>query len=505
GTYPGTYGASGANFNFGPEAPQGGRNNEVAYVGFPGETATFSGFRNFVFGYSKSYYVIAGLNLSASGKTVGLDGDHLRIVNNRCEGLKVQDYANIHPVIGGYFQIYGNEIFGATSADKHDHPVYVDNGTDNVDIGWNYFHDNNVAQGPVISVNTDYAVTRHFRFDNIRIHDNLMDCSGARGIGIVATDYGSTVYIYNNVMTNVSGSAVYQYSASSWLYNNLFYNVSGGPVISLTTVLDAGNDYRPGTVEIKNNIFCGSAPYFSISNESAMTSVTLANNAYSGEGSGPSRDSSALNADPLFANASAGDFHLLSNSPCIDRGADILATVKTDKDGVARPQGRAMDTGPYEYYTGGTTADTGTGTGSGTGTGTGTGADTGTSPGTGEQPGQDPAAAGDGSADEGTPPVQNAGPAVRAGEIQVVGSKDGRGTVNPDKGEKASINFKGSASGRFECRICTLSGEQVWRSEQDGVDSGVFDWSPKNMASGVYIAHVKGPGLSAKKRIVVLR
>jgi len=94
---------------------------------------------------------------------------------------------------------------------------------------------------------------------------------------------------------------------------------------------------------------------------------------------------------------------------------------------------------------------------------------------------------------------------LAAGELKIVGSAEGRGTVNPDKGDTAKIFFKGSGTGLYECRVFAVSGEMVWSDSKDGISEGYFEWLPRNMASGVYVAYVKGPGISAKKKIVVIR
>jgi len=54
-----------------------------------------------------------------------------------------------------------------------------------------------------------------------------------------------------------------------------------------------------------------------------------------------------IDANPLFVDGTAGDFHLQDGSPCIDSGTTAGAP-DTDIEGIARPQGAGVDMGAYE-------------------------------------------------------------------------------------------------------------------------------------------------------------
>jgi Tol biopolymer transport system component len=94
------------------------------------------------------------------------------------------------------------------------------------------------------------------------------------------------------------------------------------------------------------------------------------------------------------------------------------------------------------------------------------------------------------------------------GEVKVVVPEGGgeKGTINPDSGKPVSIGFKGSSPGKFTLRIFTQFGEEIYKEEKDvSTAEGWFSWIPGNIASGVYLVSVEGPGVKIFKKIPILR
>ena len=63
------------------------------------------------------------------------------------------------------------------------------------------------------------------------------------------------------------------------------------------------------------------------------------------------RSNSNITNDPAFVNLVGADFHLSSNSPCINSGNNAYVTSTTDLDGDPRIVGGTVDMGAYEYQT----------------------------------------------------------------------------------------------------------------------------------------------------------
>ena len=122
---------------------------------------------------------------------------------------------------------------------------------------------------------------------------------------------GSSPTIANNVITGNSaggiGGGIYCYSSSPTITNTILWDNVGGEVSG-----------TPGTIT------------------------------YSDVKGGWAGDSN-INADPLFADAASGDYHLLDSSPCIGAGTRVGAP-STDIEGHQRPDppGSDPDMGAYE-------------------------------------------------------------------------------------------------------------------------------------------------------------
>jgi hypothetical protein len=357
GTYSGQYGSASRPYNvsfYNTGTPSGAPDNEIAWVGYPGEQALFKANDATVYNgafeltSNVQYHVIAGLSIYGKGdgrEQVRLYADNNKLVNCSIEGIKTLSYAMIG-VTASNLKIWGNECFGATSANKLDHIIYFQSGgqSNNVDIGWNYIHDNDIAVGPVFSWNLGAGTV-----SNIRIHDNKIDCRNSSDVlrlaGIWSGSAGDISFI-NNLIIGAGGSlnndnsynAIYVGFGTAYIYHNTFYLSRGAGSSHVI------NTYGSGTADVRNNIF-----YNQSTCEYVNGPMTLDSNCYFGGAGGvPSGDAHPVTANPQFVNAAALDLHLLAASSVIGKGVNLTAAAPVDYDGVARRAG-AIDLGAFQY------------------------------------------------------------------------------------------------------------------------------------------------------------
>lgn len=143
------------------------------------------------------------------------------------------------------------------------------------------------------------------------------------------------------------------YQNNIYIYNNTFI---GNP--SITTGWPCAIDLSGvNSYDIRNNItidYKGNGSHRYISGGSG----TVANNAaWNSDGSTPygvpnAQPNEIWGINPQFFDfiaAGGGNYHLASNSPCIDTGAHLSGIVDDDYDGYSRPYGGWYDIGAYEY------------------------------------------------------------------------------------------------------------------------------------------------------------
>jgi hypothetical protein len=143
---------------------------------------------------------------------------------------------------------------------------------------------------------------------------------------------GDYTTFYNCLL--VSNAAYYGGGA----YDTALYNCT---VVGNTAIHDGGGAF--GGLINNSIVYYNTAPtdpngsYDTTFNSSCSTLDT-------------SNTPSLITNEPAFVNMAAGDFHLQSNSPCINAGNNAYVTTTTDLDGNPRIVGGTVDIGAYEYH-----------------------------------------------------------------------------------------------------------------------------------------------------------
>jgi hypothetical protein len=115
--------------------------------------------------------------------------------------------------------------------------------------------------------------------------------------------------------------------------------------------------HRSPNSKVKNNLFYDvgrhSYPYLYMDSASSEGTEVGYNCHYISDGKPPTgtpRANDLWEVDPKLVDVFGNDFRLQAGSPLIDKGA-LLTGVKTDFDGVTRPQGSTHDIGAFEFTT----------------------------------------------------------------------------------------------------------------------------------------------------------
>lgn len=240
----------------------------------------------------------------------------------------------------------------------------------------------NISANPLVADHTDilqyWSDSPAVECTNVYFcHNTIVNCE-AQFFQLewrTATNYSfgklGGLYVFNNLYINVQHHGSIDIP-NVHIYNNLFYKcrMTDG---TLKLLFMAGPQNPKGESQyssICNNIFydCGGTNTISDANAGWYDATELGtpvgfvgdyNYAVTEAGFAPKNantwttngfEAHGINGgNPHFAAPDIGDYHPTANSPYVDKGTNVLATVPYDADHYARYFGAGFDMGPYEY------------------------------------------------------------------------------------------------------------------------------------------------------------
>jgi parallel beta-helix repeat protein len=339
----------------------------ITFQAYPGEHPILDGgsWAGFVDQYADTspleYFIIDGFEIMNFEHGINLiQSNHFILRNNR---------------------IHNNSVMG----------ISVDNGQ-NGEITNNIVYQNGGYDGILIA-----------RSRNIDIHHNVAYSNFMNGIAINSSSHDNLIHhniAYDNSCgwdQRYAGIAIEVDSENNMVFNNLSYNNCHGGYITNSPNNEIYNNVFYGNKDSQillgdwngskpiNNVFMNNIFFVTRSSDRAVgyfysgTSYNPLKNTYDHNlyyyVNGPDKSNMIANlpedcsflewqalgkeqngvlGNPQFISPSNADFHLRSNSPAIDAGADV--GVIDDFDGNPRPQGAATDIGAFEYLSVGPTS-----------------------------------------------------------------------------------------------------------------------------------------------------
>ena len=166
------------------------------------------------------------------------------------------------------------------------------------------------------------GLIEHVTFMNNLIYNNLDGGMAVGGWTAEGQTVASNPIRHINIINNT-------------IYNNIN---SDGLYIANPDVID---------IKVHNNIIGKNDDSQIYIENTPLSEVSLNSNLVEGI-TGHYGEKNQIVANPLFVDAKNGDFHLMSNSPAINKGISNKL-VLDDFDGTKRPQNAAWDIGAYEY------------------------------------------------------------------------------------------------------------------------------------------------------------
>jgi uncharacterized protein (TIGR03437 family) len=278
-------------------------------------------------------------------------------------------------------KLLGNNLHesGKTGASALYHGIYPGTDSNNVEIGWNVISDVHGGRGIHVyshPVGNALPDTGYNQF-GISIHDNVIHNTQCDAIILSTVDPSKgKVEVYNNVIYDAGLETAYQDPARRYpsgnyscinvvgehtygppgsgiveIFNNTLYNCGPNPnppYANSTNAIVNGGVSPDLKIRITNNIIYqpNGVPY--LLNLGTADGIQGSNNLFFGNGPAPSLPalSNSINADPLFGNLAAHDFHLNAGSPARRTGVETPAIV--DIEGSPRGGSAGWDLGALQ-------------------------------------------------------------------------------------------------------------------------------------------------------------
>lgn len=274
------------------------------------------------------WIVISSLRIDCEGYDGPINqqiaGNHWRVINNDLAATQATtegaQAARMGGITGnGYDSIWlGNHIHDIQGSSGEAHGIYVD-GDGTYEIAYNLIE--NIRSGNGFQTYSN-GTNGSDHVNNVHFHHNLIREVSKHGINI-ADGSRSGFVLCDNIVYDIAFAGIRFNTVTlqgALICNNTFYdtNTSGNKLYGVLT-----NDWNlpAGAVRLENNIFVPTRdrPYLSGEVGFGAFSGTARNNLFS-QGSGDTLGKGVIVADPAFADGSAHDFHLRSQSPAIGAG-----------------------------------------------------------------------------------------------------------------------------------------------------------------------------------------
>jgi hypothetical protein len=282
-----------------------------------------------------------GNGISADGRngTPTQRPHHFRFINNKihdCGGAGIGIVQADYVVIRNNL-VYNNAwytIFGSSGIS-----LYQNWNSDNNTTDFKNIIENNICHHNRLYVPWVYAPCEIYDGNGIII-DDFNNSQNNSDLGI----YSGKTLIQNNVLYMNGGSGAHTYESQhvTIRHNTAYRNSQSVETTGGEIFANASNDCK-----ITNNILYAEDNNPINTNYNNQNLTYLNNLHWNGTTTALSNMSCKV-ANPLFVNETEFDFHLLANSPCIDK-ANNLNSPDVDFEGIPRPQGTSSDIGAYEY------------------------------------------------------------------------------------------------------------------------------------------------------------